>query len=162
MKTGFTLIELLVVVLIIGILSAVALPQYTKAVEKARAMEAVTQLKALGDAQKVYKLANGKYSENADELDISVPGVKNAGGTISGKHYVITFQYANTSGAQRMQAGRTGKNLWFVYYLESQAMNCQIGKSSAADSEERAVCKTFSPDGNTCTEEPGYDCYPVR
>ena len=51
MKKGFTLIELLVVVLIIGILSAIALPQYTKAVEKSRASEAEQMLRSLRDAQ---------------------------------------------------------------------------------------------------------------
>ena len=67
---GFTLIELLVVVLIIGILSAVALPQYTVAVEKSRAMTLVTVLSALGRAEDVYYLANGSYTNDLSALDI--------------------------------------------------------------------------------------------
>ena len=78
MKKGFTLIELLVVVLIIGILSAVALPQYEKSVEKARAAEALSMVRAIRDAQQVYYMANGVYSNKLEDLDIEVPG-KDAG-----------------------------------------------------------------------------------
>lgn len=66
-ESGFTLIELLVVVLIIGILSAVALPQYQKAVIKSRAAEAFVNLKTLADAVKVCEYEQGYIP--AEECD---------------------------------------------------------------------------------------------
>ncbi len=69
---AFTLIELLVVVLIIGILAAIAVPQYQKAVKKSRLSQAFILLKAIDDAQKVYFLANGEYSTKFADLDISI------------------------------------------------------------------------------------------
>ena len=75
--TGFTLIELLVVVLIIGILSAVAVPQYEKAVEKSRATQAFTLLKSLYAAQASYYMANGRYATSFDDLDVEMPWTGN-------------------------------------------------------------------------------------
>ena len=62
MNKGFTLIELLVVVLIIGILAAIALPQYTKAVERSRMSEAIQVLGDLATAQSIYYMQHNTFA----------------------------------------------------------------------------------------------------
>lgn len=75
---GFTLIELLVVVLIIGILAAIAVPQYELAVEKARAAEALSVLKSIKQAGDLCVLQQGLPADVGgcyfDEIDLDLPG----------------------------------------------------------------------------------------
>ena len=92
MKKGFTLIELLVVVLIIGILSAVALPQYTRAVERSRSVEAIQTASALTRAIDVWLMENGGFpssSVDGKEMGLAID--------LSGGQWVNSQSYRTKS-----------------------------------------------------------------
>ena len=94
-KQAFTLIELLVVVLIIGILAAVALPQYQKAVEKSKAAQAFAMIRTVAAAQEAYHMANGTYATTLDELAVDIPWTETeywaGGASIRRGHFRWTY-----------------------------------------------------------------------
>ncbi len=71
-QSGFTLIELLVVFLIIGILAAVAVPQYQKAVLKSRLVQMQIYMDALRKGAELFYLQNGYYTNNIEQIDIDI------------------------------------------------------------------------------------------
>ncbi len=92
MNQGFTLIELLVVVLIVGILSAVALPQYQTAVERSRATEALTLMTAIRESMERYHSQREAWPSNFDQLDVDIPTYQESGATLyGGKNFHVTF-----------------------------------------------------------------------
>ncbi len=65
-KSGFTLIELLIVVAIIGILAAIAVPNFLNAQTRARVARVVSDLKALATAEEMYFLDHNSYTNESE------------------------------------------------------------------------------------------------
>ena len=138
-KQAFTLIELLVVVLIIGILAAVALPQYNKAVEKSRFMTLLPIAKAIANAQETYYLANGNYATDMDELNIDFP----AGGTTNGSYteYGNGIRFATENRYVVGGTGRTQLEWWLEHQKQrTPGPHCL---ANPADKIATSVCKSI-------------------
>ena len=142
---GFTLIELLVVVLIIGILAGVALPQYQKAVAKSRTAEAVTNLKAITDAEEVYYMANGAYTDDLSLLDVQV--------NPTGKFFTYTCDGGGkANGVVRTCAAASRQDnlpAYIEFHLLNEGPESYRGKKWCVANTSKEIqvntCKTYGP-----------------
>ena len=138
---AFTLIELLVVVLIIGILAAIALPQYQKAVLKTHFATIKSLTEALAQAQEVYYLANGEYATEFSNLDVQVPG----GGSVNEDDTQVDYDWGYCSLRDPLNTrclSEKSRVSYLVYYQNidpafAGKRYCQASKDTIAEQ----VCK---------------------
>ena len=117
-KKAFTLIELLVVVIIIGILSAIALPQYFKALDKARFVQVQTFVEAIYRAEHSYFLLNNEYTLNINALDVDIPNIKEAScylGNVSGETVICHLNKNNKRFIVLEKVFQTGQEICVSY-----------------------------------------------
>ncbi len=139
---GFTLIELLVVVLIIGILAAMALPQYQKAVAKSRLTELTQQAYAIRNSLRLHQMAAGTPATKLDDLDIWTSSISNNGNESA---YIGKQQYSNVGGNYI----RT-----YVKLSGDTAFQCDFHWNG-----KRGFCYVFNEKGEQLAQSMGWEKY---
>ena len=160
MKKAFTLIELLVVVLIIGILAAVALPQYQKSVEKARLTEALNNIKTIKNNFKLFLLENGGYPEEDVCLKDMGEAGELTGGTWDGCTYTTPhFEYYALRCSSVLCSAEISPFTNYDYTILLDDRNDEDGHHDTCFTQEtdlgRYICKSLVSQGFEYRDE-GY------
>ena len=167
-RGGFTLIELLVVVLIIGILSAIALPQYTKAVARSRMAGLITLASSVAQAEQRYFMANGEFTVNAEELDLSLPaGFSKTRNDPEITNYSdgttrIVFYKDGEGGGPRVSVHHTKVPSFVLWGFDpdgSEGKRCGVEKDSSQKELGVSICATY---GEFWTENSKYIYYHIN
>ncbi len=150
-NNAFTLIELLVVVLIIGILAAVALPQYKLAVGKARLTQLVTLANSVVQAQERYYLANGKYADSFEELDIDISGSLYGNGRILRNSAGWSLEIRLDTGNATYASDTRLPDILLIFPNQQGKRACYAVKTNQF---ANALCKTATGKSVSDTSEP--------
>lgn len=145
---GFTLIELLVVVLVIGILSAAALPQYTFAVEKARYAGLLSMMKSFEREAQLAFLGGNLSSANDPSVCEAFESF--SGGRWEGSNYVLKDFILNVEecssdyiSIDTIRINGAGQPQWYFYPDGTVSIDFDWGGSGDQALAEK-VCKWLS------------------
>ncbi len=164
MKKGFTLIELLVVVLIIGILSAVAMPQYTKSVEKSRTTEALSNINTMRNQMELYILENGFPTETVPysdftSVDIQGGSWEDVGGWEELKTKNFLYHAGCDHGSCYIEIERIQNNSTIYGFISKRESNQKNWENRCYDFHEeigKSICKSLINNGWSYTENSEY------
>ena len=149
-KRGFTLIELLVVVLIIGILAAIALPQYKRVKEKTIMTEGMQLAKQIAEANKRYYLVNNEYAGNMSLLDIDFSGdiiVYGGVNRIETKNFVISTR-GSENGEIAVVQRKPVYNRYYIRLLDTAPNSFECYAYSDANQIQQKLCDKLNEDGH--------------
>lgn len=147
-KQGFTLVEMLTVVLIVAILMGIAMPNYTRSIERSRATEAMTAIKTLNDAIYAYSAQRNTCPDKYTKLTVKIPGTRNSDTVLSTKNFKYTLNGAPVTVpgteckgvlAERVNGGRYNYKIWNPF-SGSHSLACYADESNT---KSVAICESL-------------------